>query len=131
MSDGAVCWDCTKSRHSLCTGVDDAPPVGTGGSCTCTHEDDEEEMSDTGSAPLEEDLAKKLAVEHKYVAVCRMNQCARGGPGLIIALEDSEGIAAQTAEAHRNAHRDHERQTQAILAKHRSTVVTANQVEEA
>jgi hypothetical protein len=35
---GGICWDCTKGRHGICTGQDDAPPVGTGGACVCKHE---------------------------------------------------------------------------------------------
>jgi hypothetical protein len=33
----AVCWNCIKHRHGICTGQDDEPPVGTGGPCVCKH----------------------------------------------------------------------------------------------
>lgn len=74
---------------------------------------------------LEENL-KKVVVVQKYVALCAMNQCARpastadgGTVPTIIALEDSEGIANQKAEAHRNSHRDHERYVASVLKKAR------------
>lgn len=69
----------------------------------------------SGTPKLEQHLAAKVVVSQKHIALCTMNQCARGGPGLVIALEDSEGIANQKAEAHRNVHRDHEKRYQAVM----------------
>lgn len=70
---------------------------------------------------LEKSLKSKISIERKHVALCEMNQCTRGsGVPLIIALEDSEGIANQKAEAHRNSHRDHEKRVNGVLDKHRT-----------
>lgn len=69
---------------------------------------------------LNDDLRKKVVVVNKHVAMCSMNLCTRGGQPVIIALEDSEGIANQKAEAHRNDHRDHEKHAEAVLARSRA-----------
>jgi hypothetical protein len=56
---------------------------------------------------LEQDLKDKITVSRKYVALCTMNACTRGfTPAVVIAMEDSEGIANSLAETHRNDHRE-------------------------
>jgi hypothetical protein len=81
---------------------------------------------DQGSQELEEDLARKIAtgqVGLTWVAICQMNQCTRGRSlGVAIAIEDSEGIANQKAEAHRNDHRQHEKKAEQVLSQHRAKV---------
>ena len=78
---------------------------------------------------LEENLKKKLSVERKYVALCAMNQCAGNSPALIIALEDNEGLANKRLEEHRNRHRQHEKEMEAVLSKHRARQEIAREEE--
>lgn len=35
ISASNVCWECIKGRHSLCNGMDDPDPIGSGKECGC------------------------------------------------------------------------------------------------